>query len=113
MHEEGRPGRRLDAVSEGQVVVELPGLRLGSRTELLVPVDTHLARISRYIGLTRRRTPGWKMTEEITSSLRQLDPADPVRYDFALSRLGILDSCPRRRDLAKCAACMIQKVCLL
>lgn len=81
--------------------------------QLLMPVDTHVARIAGNIGLTSRRTPGWEMTEEITASLRKLDPLDPVRYDFALCRLGILDACPRRRDRIKCAACPIRRVCLL
>jgi len=81
--------------------------------QLLVPVDTHVARIASYIGLTDRKSTGWGMTEEITASLRELDPRDPVRYDFALCRLGILDACPRRRDPVKCAACPLQPVCRL
>lgn len=93
--------------------IDLGLWRTISPRQLLVPVDTHIARISRYLGLTRRKNPGWKMTEEITGVLRRLDPKDPVRYDFALSRLGILDSCPRRRSFSKCAACMIQQVCQL
>jgi len=81
--------------------------------QLLMPVGTHVARIASYIGLTRRKTTGWELTEEITSTLRELDPLDPVRYDFALCRLGILDACPRRRDPVKCAACPLQPACLL
>jgi uncharacterized protein (TIGR02757 family) len=81
--------------------------------QLLVPVDTHVARIAAYIGLTRRRSASWKTTEEITASLRKLDPGDPVRYDFALCRLGILDACPRRRDPLKCATCSLLPVCRL
>jgi uncharacterized protein (TIGR02757 family) len=81
--------------------------------QLVIPVDTHVARIATYIGLTRRRSPDWEMAEEITGSLRALDPRDPVRYDFALSRLGILDACPRRRSPVHCARCPLQRVCLL
>ena len=81
--------------------------------QLLMPVDTHVARIASYIGLTRRKSPGWAMTEEITAALRAMDPVDPVRYDFALCRLGILDACPRHQDAIKCAACPLQPVCLL
>ncbi|MEK6709016.1 MAG: TIGR02757 family protein, partial [Nitrospinota bacterium] len=74
------------------------GLWKGPRPDqLLIPLDTHLARIGRLLGLTDRRTPGRRMAEEVTASLRLLDPADPVRYDFALSRLGILGHCPSRR----------------
>jgi uncharacterized protein (TIGR02757 family) len=81
--------------------------------QLVVPLDTHVARISRYLGLTHRRTVDWKMAVEVTDGLRILDPADPVRYDFALSRLGILDECPRRVDPVHCARCSLVSVCSL
>ncbi|MDP2690305.1 MAG: TIGR02757 family protein [Deltaproteobacteria bacterium] len=81
--------------------------------KLVIPLDTHIARISRNIGLTRRSTPDWKMAEEITDSLSEFDPKDPVKYDFALCRLGILDKCPKRMDPARCASCMLKKVCIL
>jgi uncharacterized protein (TIGR02757 family) len=84
-----------------------------SPSKLVIPVDTHIGRISRNIGLTERTTQGWKTAEEITASLRELDPEDPVRYDFALCRLGILDKCPRTRDLAMCESCMIRDICVL
>lgn len=88
------------------------GLWKGPRPDqLLIPLDTHLARIGRLLGLTDRRTPGRKMAEEITASLRLLDPSDPVRYDFALSRLGILGRCPSRRDARLCAGCPLQDSC--
>jgi len=78
---------------------------------LVIPLDTHVARISRFLGLTRRRTQDWKMAEEITAALRRLDAADPVKYDFAICRLGILDHCPSRRNLHKCAACPLLELC--
>ena len=61
--------------------------------QLVLPLDTHLARISRALGLTKRRTPGWAMAVEATCSLALLDPDDPVKYDFSLCRLGMLDLC--------------------
>ena len=81
--------------------------------QLVMPLDTHVARISRYLGLSARRTPDWRMAREITDALRRFDPVDPVRYDFALSRLGILDACPRKRDAHKCRACSLVTVCTL
>ncbi|MFQ5737292.1 MAG: TIGR02757 family protein [Thermodesulfobacteriota bacterium] len=80
---------------------------------LVIPLDTHIARISRYIGLTRRSTPDWKMAEEITDALREFDPGDPVKYDFSLCRLGILDRCPRKADPARCESCLLKKICVL
>jgi uncharacterized protein (TIGR02757 family) len=81
--------------------------------QLVVPLDTHVARLSRYLGLTARRTVNWRMAAEVTQTLRQLDASDPVRYDFALSRLGILDACPRRVDPVRCAECSLVSVCTL
>ncbi len=81
--------------------------------QLVMPVDTHVARLSAILGLTGRRTVDWRMAREIRDRLRTWDPDDPVRYDFPLSRLGILDACPRRADPAKCAACSLLPVCVL
>ena len=58
---------------------------------LVMPVDTHVARIGRALGLTERATVNWRMAEEITSRLRRFDPHDPVRYDFSLCRAGMVD----------------------
>jgi len=58
---------------------------------LLIPVDTHVARIAREYGLTKRNSADWKMAEEITAVLREFDPDDPVRYDFALCHVGMVD----------------------
>lgn len=80
---------------------------------LTVPLDTHVARIGRYVGLTERRTPGWATAREITDNLRRLRPEDPTSLDFALSHLGIMGGCPRQRDAARCAACDLLRVCRL
>jgi uncharacterized protein (TIGR02757 family) len=79
--------------------------------QLLVPLDTHVARLSRRLGLTARRTAGKAMAQEITAGLRVLDPADPIKYDFALAHLGILGVCPSRRDPHHCSACPLSPVC--
>jgi len=81
--------------------------------QLVIPLDTHIARISSYIGLTCLQNPGWAMAQDITRSLRRLHPDDPVRYDFALCHLGIAGDCPRKRNLEKCARCPIVAICKL
>jgi len=78
---------------------------------LVIPVDTHIHRISQNLRLTRRRTASWATAEEITASLRKLDPDDPVKYDFALCHLGVSRECPSRPDMDKCSACALQDVC--
>ncbi len=80
---------------------------------LLIPLDTHVHRIGRYLGLTERGSASWKTAAEITASLRRLDPVDPLRYDFALAHMGISGRCPTRRVEAICADCPINSVCRL
>jgi uncharacterized protein (TIGR02757 family) len=57
--------------------------------DLIVPLDTHVARIARALGMTNRRSMGWATAEEITQSLRLLDAKDPTRYDFILCHMGM------------------------
>lgn len=83
------------------------------RSRLTIPLDVHVARIGAYLGLTDRRTPGWAMAREITGNLARFDPADPTRFDFALSHLGIMGGCPRRRDPRRCASCDLVAACRL
>lgn len=58
---------------------------------LIIPVDTHVARLARELGLTARGSADWRMAEEITAGLRKCDAADPIRYDFSLCRSGMVD----------------------
>ncbi len=63
-----------------------------SPRQLLIPLDTHTGRISQKLGLTRRKSLGFEAVLEVTQSLRRFDAEDPVRYDFALCRVGILSN---------------------
>lgn len=81
-----------------------------SAAQLIIPVDTHISRISRYLGLTSRKSADWRMAQEITAALRLYDPADPVKYDFSLAHLGISDGC-NGKDMNLCLACPIVKFC--
>jgi uncharacterized protein (TIGR02757 family) len=78
---------------------------------LMIPVDTHLYKLSRNLGFTRRTTLTWATTEEITSALRRLDPADPARFDFPLCHMGMLQRCPSKKDAARCEGCGVKPVC--
>ncbi|GMV93722.1 MAG: TIGR02757 family protein [Candidatus Hydrogenedentota bacterium] len=60
-----------------------------SAARLIVPLDTHMHRISRALGLTRRNAADMRTALEVTEAFRAVVPEDPVRYDFALTRLGI------------------------
>lgn len=81
-----------------------------SPRDLVVPLDTHMARLGDALGLTRKKTPGWRMAEEITASLRLVCPEDPVKFDFPLTRLGILGVCTRTRRGA-CGRCPVAPLC--
>lgn len=60
-----------------------------STSQLIIPVDTHVANISRELGLTKRKNVSWQMAEEITENLKEFDKNDPVKYDFAICHIGI------------------------
>jgi len=81
------------------------------KTKLIVPVDVHMARLCRLLGFHDRKTISLKAAVKITESFAEIEPTDPVKYDFALSRIGILDNCTgQRRD--SCELCELFAVCL-
>jgi uncharacterized protein (TIGR02757 family) len=78
---------------------------------LVIPTDTHIHRIARRLGLTRRRSADWKAARQITDALARFDPRDPVRFDYALCRIGILGIClPRLRE-SLCQDCFVSASC--
>lgn len=87
------------------------GLWPVSPSALLMPVDTHIHKLSRNLGFTNRRDVSWRTAEEITTAMRRFDPNDPVKYDFALCHMGMLQGCPSRRDPKRCEGCGIITVC--
>jgi len=78
--------------------------------KLIVPLDTHVIRVGRCLRLTRYTSPGWRMARDITESLRRLDPDDPVKYDFSLCHLGMMNACGFNRAQAD-ARCPLRGVC--
>ena len=83
-----------------------------SASHLIIPVDAHIGRIGKYLGFTNKNTSSWKMAEEITNSLKLLDPEDPLRYDFFLCHLGISGECPGKYTEEKCTACGLREMCV-
>ncbi len=81
------------------------------KDQLVIPLDTHVARIARYIGLTKRTALDGRMAAEITASLKKRDRQDPLKYDFAISHLGILGDCPGVRVLPGCRPCPLVGIC--
>lgn len=60
-----------------------------SPADLMMPLDVHVERVARSLGLLKRKQKDWLAVEELTGNLRRFDPADPVKYDFALFGLGV------------------------
>jgi uncharacterized protein (TIGR02757 family) len=58
---------------------------------LVVPIDVHVARVAKKLGLLKRKQVDWLAAIELTEALRKLNPDDPVKYDFALFNLGIME----------------------
>ena len=81
-----------------------------SPSQLIVPLDTHVIRVGRCLRLTRYTSPGWRMAQDITASLRRLDPLDPVKYDFALCHLGMMNACGFMRPQAD-SQCPLRGAC--
>lgn len=61
-------------------------------SQLICPIDLHVARVAKRFNLLQRPQTDWKAALELTEWLRKLDPADPVKYDFALFGLGVIES---------------------
>jgi uncharacterized protein (TIGR02757 family) len=62
-----------------------------SASQLCLPLDVHTGNVSRKLGLLKRKQNDWQAVEEITNVLKQFDPKDPVKYDFALFGLGAFE----------------------
>lgn len=97
-------------------MVRRDGADLGAWThlhprDLVIPLDTHVMRLSGFLGLTSRRDASWRTAEEVTAALRRLDPDDPVRFDFALAHLGISGACLGYRHPDVCPECPLDPLC--
>lgn len=100
-------------------MVRRDGLDLGlwqaiEPAALIIPMDVHVQRVAVFLGLLRRRKSGPKFQDAIalTNVLRLFDPKDPVRFDFALSHLGISRTCKGRPDPQTCPLCPLSQACV-
>jgi len=73
---------RMDGVDPG-------GWTAVPASKLLIPLDVHMHRFARLLGFTSRKQGDIRTVREITSGFREIDPGDPVKYDFSITRLGI------------------------
>jgi uncharacterized protein (TIGR02757 family) len=90
----GSAAKRLNLFLRWMVRKDEAGVDFGlwdgiDMADLMIPLDLHTGRVARELGILRRKQNDWKAVEELTGFLRQLDPADPVRYDYALFGIGL------------------------
>ena len=81
------------------------------KTKLIVPVDVHMGRLCKTLGLYDRKTVSLRAAIEITEAFAAIEPSDPVKYDFCLSRIGIVENCSGRIN-KKCRMCELEGYCL-
>ena len=74
------------------------------KTTLLMPADTHILRMANKLGIIGENEKGKKAVEKVTDFFRRLNPQDPAKYDFALTRLGIVLGC-QYSESDKCLNC--------
>jgi uncharacterized protein (TIGR02757 family) len=92
----GSSAKRINMFLRWMVRKDNKGVDFGlwdtiSPSELYCPLDVHSGRVARKLGILSRKQNDWKAVSELTEALRKLDPADPVKYDFALFGLGAMD----------------------
>ena len=71
------------------------------RSMLIIPLDTHMFRVGKTLGLTSRNQAGLMAALDISAGFKQWSPDDPVKYDFALTRFGIRNDLEGHRALIK------------
>ena len=111
------PAKRLNLFLRWMVRDD--GIDLGTwpgipKNALLVPMDVHVCRIARLLGLIPMHRSGPRLTDAIglTRALATIDPEDPVRFDFALSHLGISGACKGTPDRETCPGCALAGLCV-
>jgi uncharacterized protein (TIGR02757 family) len=80
------------------------------KAKLIVPVDVHISRLCRILGFHNLKTVSLAMAVKITEAFKKIEPADPVKYDFALSRIGIVKNCTGRCR-SSCEFCELFEFC--
>lgn len=94
--EKGSSCKRLNMFLRWMVRKDKQGVDFGiwkqiNPSQLICPIDVHVARVAKRFQLLDRKQTDWQAAEELTSYLKKLDPKDPAKYDFALFGLGVIE----------------------
>jgi uncharacterized protein (TIGR02757 family) len=98
-------------LTRGPDKIDFGIIKKAPASKLIIPLDTHIFRIAKMLGLTNRRDQSLKTAAEITASLKLLDPLDPLKYDFALCHIGISGLCKKGAEGKNCRDCPLAKIC--
>jgi len=90
--------------------VDLGAWKRVKAAQLIVPLDTHIIRLGQCLRLTKYKSPGWRMAADITKSLRVLDAGDPVRFDFSICHVGMMNACGFEKKIGD-ANCPLKGAC--
>jgi uncharacterized protein (TIGR02757 family) len=82
------------------------------KAKLIVPIDVHMGRLCGFLGFHNKKNISLKTAVEITRHFAEIEPSDPVKYDFALSRIGIVENCTGKYNDA-CQFCELNDFCKL
>jgi uncharacterized protein (TIGR02757 family) len=110
----GSPCKRLNLFLRWMVrddEVDLGLWKFIDKAKLIVPMDVHMSRISRVLGFHGRKNISIKTAIKVTESFAEIEPDDPVKYDFALSRIGITENCTGKVG-NRCEGCELVGYCL-
>jgi uncharacterized protein (TIGR02757 family) len=94
--EKGAAAKRLNMYLRWMIRSDKAGVDFGlwkqiPSSALMLPLDVHTGKVARKLGLLTRTQNDWRAVEEITAKLREFDPEDPIKYDFALFGLGVFE----------------------
>ncbi len=78
---------------------------------LIIPVDVHVARITGYLGIHSQKVINHDLALRITEALKNIDPIDPLRFDYPLAHMGIDGNCPQKLNREICSICPFYRVC--
>ncbi len=81
------------------------------KAKLIVPVDVHMGRLCKILGFYDQKVVSLQTAVKITEGFAEIEPADPVKYDFALSRIGIVENCNGSFN-PKCEGCELFGFCI-
>lgn len=84
--------------------------KLVDKSKLIVPMDVHMIRLTKILGFHDKKNVSFKTAVSVTECFAEIERGDPVKYDFALSRIGIIENCSGKFS-SDCCGCELLSFC--